>query len=219
MTCCIVGLLILSVVNRIRRATGGRVDEPALFAPVAWRPAPGETAPPAGARAAIPLPQSRVDSPVLNYCALAIFACLVGYPMLAYAGTVDNTGPMLAWGLRSGLYLAAGMAAVRLSRSGPVWRAPRGVGTALIVAGAVIFELGMLDMHVFRLFDVDSSNIIAFMVFHNAGPALAMIGGAALLYSSAGRKKTSRRPSRSTLTSAQPSSSAVTVSSTPPFTR
>jgi hypothetical protein len=219
MTCCIVGLLILSVVNRIRRATGGRVDEPALFAPVARRPAPGATAPPAVARAAAVAPQPRADSPVLHYCALAIFACLAGYPLLAYAGTVDNTGTTLAWALRSGLYLAAGLAAVRLSRSGPVWRAPRGVGTVLIVAGAVVFELGMLDMHVFRLFTVDSSNILALMAFHNAGPALAMIGGAALLYGAAGRRNTSSRSSRSTVTIAQPSSSAVTVSSTPPVTR
>ena len=138
--------------------------------------------------------------------------------MLAYSGTVDNTGSTLAWALRSGLYLAAGMAAVSLSRTGPVWRAPRGVGTLLIVAGAVVFELGMLDMHVFRLFAVDSSNILALMVFHNAGPTLAMLGGAVLLYGATGRRSTSSRSWRSTVTSAQPSSSAVTVSSTPPVT-
>ena len=218
MTCCIVGLLILSVVNRIRRAAGGKIDEPALFAPVARRPAPGEALPQPMPRTAAVAPQPRADSPVLHYCALAIFACLVGYPMLAYSGTVDNTGSTLAWALRSGLYLAVGMAAVSLSRTGPVWRAPRGVGTLLIVAGAVVFELGMLDMHVFRLFTVDSSNILALMAFHNAGPALAMLGGAVLVYGATGRRNTSSRSSRSTVTSAQPSSSAVTVSSSPPVT-
>ncbi len=218
MTCCIVGLLILSVVNRIRRVVGGRVDEPVLFAPVARRPGPGETALPPVARPAAVTAQPRADSPVLRYCALAIAACLVGYPLLADFGTVDNTGSVLAWALRSGLYVSAVVAAVMLSRSGPVWRAPSGVGTLLIVAGAVVFELGMLDMHVFRLFAVDSSNVLALMAFHNAGPALAMLGGAVLLYGAAGRSSTSWRSSRSTVTSPQPSSSAVTVSSTPPVT-
>jgi hypothetical protein len=218
MTCCIVGLLILSIVNRIRRAVGVRVDEPALFAPVARRPGPGEAAPLLAAPRAAVTPQPRADSPVLRYCALAIATCLVGYPLLAYFGAVDNTGSFLAWALRSGLYVAAVVAAVMLSRSGPVWRAPSGVGTLLIVAGAVVFELGMLDMHVFRLFTVDSSNILALMAFHNAGPALAMLGGAVLVYGATGRRNTSSRSSRSTVTSAQPSSSAVTVSSTPPVT-
>lgn len=218
MTCCIVGLLILSVVNRIRRAVGGRVEEPALFAPVARRPAPGETVLQPVAVAPAELPQPPVDSPVLRYCALAIALCLVVYPLLAYTGKVDNTGSVLAWALRSGLYVAAAVAALSLSRSGPVWRATRGAGTLLIVAGAVVFELGMLDMHVFRLFAVDSSNILALMVFHNAGPLLAMVGGLVLLYGAAGRRNTSRRSSRSTLTSAQPSASAVTASSTPPLT-
>ena len=218
MTCCIVGLLILSIVNRIRRAIGVRVDEPALFAPVARRPGPGESAPLPVARPAAVTPRPRADSAVLRYSALAIGACLVGYPLLAYRGTVENTGSVVAWALRSSLYAAAVVAALMLSRSGPVWRAPRGAGTLLIVAGAVVFELGMLDMHVFRLFTVDSSNVLALMAFHNAGPALSMLGGAVLLYGATGRRNTSSRSSRSTVTSAQPSSSAVTVPSTPPVT-
>lgn len=218
MTCCIIGLLILAVVNRIRRVVGGRVDEPVIFAPVARRPAPGESLPQPMAVAAPTKPEPPADSPVLRYCALAIAVCLVGYPLLAYTGKVDNTGSALAWALRSGLYVAAGVAAIALSRSGPVWRAPAGPGTLLIVAGAVIFELGMLDMHVFRLFTLDSSRVLALMVFHNAGPALAMVGGLVLIYGATGRRKTSRRSSRSTVTSAHPSSSAVMVSSTPPMT-
>ncbi len=218
MTCCIVGLFILAMVNRIRRALGGRVDEPALFAPVARRPAPGETVTAPDVAVVAATPQERADSPVLRYLAIAIAVCLVGYPLLAYSGKVDNTGSALGWTLRSGLYVAAIVAAVVLSRSGPLWRAPSGPGTLLIVAGAVVFELGMLDMHVFRLFTVDSANILALALFHNAGPALAMIGGAVLLYGAAGRTNTSRRSSRSTVTSAQPSASAVTVSSAPPVT-
>ena len=229
MTCCIVGLLILSLVARVRSAVGGRTDEPVVFAPVARRAAPGQTLPDQTlpdqtlpdvlTATAEPGPAPRgTSSPVLRYAALGIAICAVGYPLLARAGAVTNTGSTAAWLMRSGLYLAALVAAVRLSRSETIWRAPSGAGTLLIVVGAVIFELGTIDMHVFRLYAVDSSNIMALMAFHNAGPALAMIGGLVLLYGAAGRRRTSSRLSRSTVTSAWPASSAVTVSSTPPVT-
>ena len=187
MTCCIVGLLILSLVRRVRRVVGGRADEPALFAPVARRAAPGQTVPEVlSAGAGSERESHEKSSPVLWYCALGIAVCLVGHPLLAHTGAVTNTGSALAWLMRSGLYLAALLAAVVLSRSEAIWRAPRGAGTLLIVVGAVIFELGTIDMHIFRLFAVDSSNLLALMVFHNVGPALAMIGGLILLCGTAG---------------------------------
>ena len=97
-------------------------------------------------------------------------------------------------------------------------RARSGAGTLLVIVGAVIFESGVIDMHVFRLFEIDHENIVRDMVFHSAGPVVAMLGGLVLLYGAAGRSITSRRSSRSTLSTAQPSSSAVRVSSTPPVT-
>lgn len=196
MTCCIVGLLILSVVGRIRRVMGGvpgRAEAP-LFAPVARRPAPGQTlSQPAGPARPGPATherpaRGRSGAPVLRYCALAIAACLVGYPLLVVTGAVDHTGSPLMWSVRSGLYLTAFLAAVALGRRTEIWRAPAGAGTLLIVAGAVVFELGMMDMHVFRLLAVDGSNIPALMAFHNIGPALAMTGGLVLLYGSSRRR-------------------------------
>lgn len=219
MTCCIVGLLILSLVGRLRRAVGRPAAEPVLFAPVARRAAPGQTLPePVVAAAEAGTAPPREDSPVLRYCAMGIAVCLVGYPLLARSGWVIDTGSTFAWGMRSLMYLAVLVAAAMLSRSAVIWRAPSGPGALLIVVGAIVFELGMLDMHVFRLFTIDSANVTALMVFHNAGPALAMIGGAVLLYGAAGRRSTSTRSSRSTDTSARPSSPAVTLSSTPPVT-
>ena len=70
----------------------------------------------------------------------------------------------------------------------------------------------------FRVIAIDSSNILQMFVFHNTGPVVAIIGGAVLGYGSLGRSNTAWRSSRSTDTSAQPSSSAVTVASTPPLT-
>ncbi len=217
MTCCIVGFLILTAVGRVRRTLGfRRAPEAAatLFAPVAWRPAAGQ-APRVPAQ---PVTRARRgNDAVLTYCAVGIAVCLVGMPALAFSGAAHNTGSAWLWLLRSACYLAVIVAALRLRRSVTIWSAPRGAGTALMVVGAVIFELGVLDMHAFRLFSF-GSNLMANAVFHNVGPAVAMAGGVALLYGSRGRSTTSRRSSRSTLTSAHPSSSAVTASSTPPIT-
>ncbi len=216
MTCCIVGLLILSVVNRIRRAAGGRVDEPALFAPVARRPAPGETVPQPLAPSAVAA--DAVTSAVFRYCAVGVALCLVAAPLLVWFGVLENTGPAATWLLRGVCYLALIGVAVALSRSVGVLRNVRGTGWLLVVLGAVVFESGVVDMHLFRVIEVDHGNLLGDMVFHNVGPLIAVIGAGVLLYGAAGRRSTSRRSTRSTVTSAQPSSSAVTVSSTPPVT-
>jgi len=218
MTCCIVGLLILSVVNRIRRAAGGRIDEPALFAPVARRPAPGEALPQPLAPTAIAASRA-VTSAVFRYCGLGVALCLVAAPLLVFAGVLENTGSTAVWLLRGVCYLALIAVAVVLSRSVGLLRNLRGPGWLLVVLGAVVFESGVVDMHLFRVIEVDHGNLLGDMIFHNVGPLIAVIGGLVLLYEAAGRRKTSRRSSRSTVTSAQPSSSAMTVSSTAPVTK
>ena len=91
-------------------------------------------------------------------------------------------------------------------------------GTLLVIVGVMMFELGALDMHVSRKFEVENENIMGDLAFHEAGPVVTKIGGLVLLYGAAGRRTTSRRSSRSTVTSARPSSSAVTLSSSPPIT-
>lgn len=87
-----------------------------------------------------------------------------------------------------------------------------------MIVGTVIFELSVLDMHVFRVIAIDSANMLQMFVFHNIGPLVAIIGGAVLGYGSLGRSSTSWRSSRSMDTSAQPASSAVTMVSSPPLT-
>ena len=219
MTCCIVGLLIFAVVGRIRRVFGGGADDTSmLFAPVAQRPAPGQsmTAYVFGVvDIGVDRPQTSV---VLRYCSIGIALCLIGAPALVWSGFLVNTGSPASWLLRGGCYLVLAVVAFRLSRSVTIVRARSGAGTLLVIVGAVIFESGVIDMHVFRLFEIDHENIVRDMVFHSAGPVVAMLGGLVLLYGAAGRSITSRRSSRSTLSTAQPSSSAVRVSSTPPVT-
>ena len=219
MTCCIVGLLIFAVVGRIRRVFGGGADDTSmLFAPVAQRPAQGQsmTAYVFGVvDVGVDRPQTSV---VLRYCSIGIALCLIGAPALVWSWFLVNTGSPASWLLRGGCYLVLAVVAFRLSRSVTIVRARSGAGTLLVIVGAVIFESGVIDMHVFRLFEIDHENIVRDMVFHSAGPVVAMLGGLVLLYGAAGRSITSRRSSRSTLSTAQPSSSAVRVSSTPPVT-
>ncbi len=201
------------VVGRIRRALGLAPDEErTIFAPVAQRPAPGQMLTPHSPAAVARLP---VGAAVFRYAALGVAACLTAVPVLAWTGVIENTGSAPVWVLRGLCYLSLIAVAVMLSH-GSFWSTKRGPGWLLVVAGAVIFETGVLDMHVFRVVEVE--NLAGDMVFHNIGPAIAMIGGLVLLYDAAGRRNTSRRSSRSTDTSAPPSSSAVMVSSTPPVT-
>lgn len=218
MTCCILGLVVLAAIARVRRMFGARAVPAELFAPVARRPAPGETLPPAPVVGGGPDLSVSEQSAVLGYCAAGIALVLVGTPALVGVGTVSNAGSVGQWLLRGGCYAVAIAAALALRRSTAIWRTPRGAGPALVIMGTIIFELGVLDMHVFGVIAIDSSNIVQMFVFHNIGPAVAIIGGAVLGYGSLGRTRSSWRLPRSTGTSAQPSSSAVTVASTAPLT-
>ena len=217
MICCIVGLAIMMVLGRLRRIFGGGDAPAVLFAPVAQRPAPGQM-PVSVADAGHVSTDRPASGNVLRSSAFGIAVCLIGTPVLVWVGAVENTGSMTGWLVRGACYLAVIVAAMALSRLGTIWRSPAGVGTLLIILGVVIFELSIIDMHVFRVIDIDSRDILAYAVFHNIGPILAMAGGLTLLYGSRGRTASSRRSSRSTVTIAQPLSSAVTVSSTPPIT-
>ena len=214
MTCCIVGLLIMAAVARIRRALGLRPTEiEVLFAPVARRPTPGETL----EAVAAPEPALPAGTAVFRYCALGVGLATAITPAMVASGVAQNSATAGAWLLRTLSYVVLIAVALTLSRTVGLGRRLTGSGWLLIAAGALVFELGILDMHVFGLFAMDHADTAA-IVFHNIGPALMLTGGLILLYGLAGRTITSRRSSRSTLTSAQPDASAVTVSSTPPVT-
>lgn len=121
----------------------------------------------------------------------------------------------LAWVLRTGCYLGLLLAAVCLSRPRQRLDARKRAGWALIAVGAAIFELGVLDMHLFGVIQIAHGNPLWDIVFHNVGPALALAGTFLLLRAGAGRGVTSSRSSRSTPMSARPSASAFAVPLTP----
>lgn len=184
MTCCIVGLMILSLVGRVRRVAG-KADAPALFAPVAQRPAPGQVL----AAPVVEAERTRSTAAVFRYAALALALCAAAMPVLVWAGLLENTGSAAMWLVRGVCYLALIGTAIVLSRALPGFRNARGPGWLMVVAGAVIFEAGVMDMHVFRLIEVDHGNLLGDIVFHNIGPALAGAGGLVLITGAMNRRR------------------------------
>lgn len=184
MTCCVIGLLILAIVGRFRRAVG-RAEAPALFAPVAQRPVPGQTL-------VAPMPAEpeppQGSAAVFRYAASALALCLVAMPVLVWAGLLENTGSLGMWLLRVACYLALIAVAVVLSRSLAGLRNARGTGWRLLVTGAVLFEAGVMDMHVFGVIKVEHGNSLADIIFHNVGPVLAVIGALVLVTGAVSRR-------------------------------
>jgi hypothetical protein len=153
---------------------------------------------------------------VLHYFAAGTALYLVAVMVLLWTRAAQSVGGTFAWVARTGCYLGLLLTAVGLSRSGQRLDAWRGVGWALIAVGAAIFELGLLDMHLFGVIQIAHGNPLWDIVFHNFGPMLALAGAFFLLRAGAGRSATSSRSSRSTSTSARPSASSVAVPPTPP---
>jgi hypothetical protein len=222
MTCCVVGLLIFAGVRWARRLLGSAPTEMhAHFAPMASRPAPGEV-PEASrrpVRAESPAVAREAPAGLFAYFAAGIAVYLIALMVLLWTGAAQSVGGPLAWVVRTGCYLGLLLAAVRLSRPRQRLDARRGAAWALIAVGAAIFELGVLDMHLFGVIEVAHGNPLWDIAFHNFGPALALTGAFLLLRAGAGRSVTSSRSSRSTSTRARPSASAFAVPVTPPRTR
>ncbi len=219
MTCCIVGTLILLAVRGVRRRPGvGPGNAAALFAPVAYRPGAGVAAVVPGRCATAAVEPSargaRRRAGLFGYCALGVAVSLAAVPLLIWVGVARNAGTPAVWLARNAFYVALAIAVLGLSRQVTRFSTPRGVGWLLMAVGMVTFELGVLDMHVFRVFRFADEYVPWDGLFHDAGPLLAAAGALLVV----GQRVTSRRPSRSTSTSAQPSTSAMTVSSTPPVT-
>jgi hypothetical protein len=153
---------------------------------------------------------------LFQYFAAGIALYLVALMVLLWTGAAQSVGGPLAWGVRTGCYLGLLLVAVRLSRPRQRLDARRGAAWALIAVGAAVFELGVLDMHLFGVIEIAHGNPLWDIVFHNFGPALALAGAFLLLRAGAGRSVTSSRSSTSTSTSARPSASALAVPRTRP---
>ena len=176
MTCCVVGLLIFAGVRWARRLLGSeRNDMHAHCAPMATRPVPGGISE-ASLRPVLaksPAVGHKASIGLFLYFAAGIGVYLVAVMVLLWTGAAQSVGAPLAWVLRTGCYLGLLLAAVCLSRPRQRLDARKRAGWALIAVGAAIFELGVLDMHLFGVIQIAHGNPLWDIAFHNVGAGLS----------------------------------------------
>lgn len=172
MVCCLTFGALLAVFRRTwLLLTGRRPERVARFAPVAYRPAPGEPMPAMCPQEALP-----AAIPLMRWAAAGVVLYLVAVGVLLWLEVAGSEASAAVWVLRTALYLAVLLLALRLARSSiPRERlAP----WALITVGLVCFELGILDMHLFALLEIGSP--LGDLAFHGL-PVAAALAGAILL--------------------------------------
>lgn len=191
MLCCIaVAFVIGSIRQGWRTVTlRGEASSTTPLPPPARRPQPGAAplAPP-------PRPQrTRRESDVLTPARAALELRFAAAGIVLYAGAVavllafgaaDGGAAAAGWVMRDALLVALVVIALLVARS---WAgsepSPHGrerLACALMGAGAVWLELGILDQHFFGLFEIAHGSLAWDAVFHGGGAA-AFVAGWALL--------------------------------------
>lgn len=177
MGCCIAIAFVIAIA---RRALLGPARPEVAFAPPARRAAPGET---------LPIPASPVVAHAgggglsLVLGAVAVTAALYAGVVAALRWTgvaVSTAAPPVGWAGRdvavAGIgIVAAVVAAIRYD--GPA----TGPGSALLWVGAAWFGLGLLDMHVFAVFEIAPGSVLANLVLHGLGPVAMAVGAVSWL--------------------------------------
>lgn len=181
MLCCAALLFVLGIVREawFRLPFTQRKPEPG-FAPVARRPAPGTTPAVAAATAPAPTGARAIFAPALVGFALNSLVYVVFIYGLVESGiAVSDNGP---WTVRTAGFVIAALAAfVIAARSADAaHRSPGQPAVWLIGAGAAWWLLGLVDMHVFGLFDI-RGGIAADLAFHGSGAVLIVVGAIAFV--------------------------------------
>ena len=174
--CCIVIALVIGLGRRVwfGLVPGAHPAEPG-FAPPAARPAPGP------ARPAQPGPGPRARPAttsswrgLLPFVAAgaALYTAAVALLTVLGAATGSNGA---GWVPRDVLVVAVALGALLLGRHATV-RASDRVPFALIGCGSTWLLLGLLDMHVFGLFDIAHGAVLPDLLFHGSGSAATTAG-------------------------------------------
>lgn len=119
---------------------------------------------------------------MLRYGSLAVLAYLAAIAVFVALGLADVRGSALTWGLRTVVFLSVAAATWRMAGRVRLWGLDREQAAwALIACGLTWFELGFIDMHVFRLFDIAHGSLWWDLVFHSSGPLVVSCGSLLLL--------------------------------------
>jgi hypothetical protein len=140
-------------------------------------------------------PPARAGEPILYRSALALSlaAGIAGYTAAVAAlislGVAESLrDPVIGWPARDALYalLACGLAlAGVLARTARPSASRARVGTVLVGLGSAWLLLGLIDQHVFDLFEIDDGRLTSDLLFHGVGTAVACGGFWLLPYSEA----------------------------------
>lgn len=206
MLCCIAVAFVIGVVRQGWRSLTF-TDEPGPAAPLpprARRPQPGAALAPVDAP---PATRSRWESDVLTRARAALELRFAAAGIVLYAGAValllavgaaDGGAAAAGWVMRDALLVALAVAALLVARS---WRgsepSPHGrerLACALMGAGAVWLELGILDQHLFGLFEIAHGSLAWDAVFHGGGAAAFVAGWALLVIDDGVRRQAWRHP-------------------------
>ena len=196
MLCCIAIAFVIGVIRQGWRSIllRGESGPASPLPPPARRPQPSTAPAPVTVGAAAGLAPRRWESDLfsraraaseLRFAAAgaAVYAAAVP-ALLALDAAHDHPTPAVGWLVRD-LFLAlfvvaALVVARRWAGSESLPRGRERLACALMGAGAVWFELGILDQHVFGLFHIAHGAVLWDAFFHGAG-AVAFLAGWALL--------------------------------------
>lgn len=199
MLCCVVLLSFVGIVFRLRAADdpfpprarrgvdGAPIDGVAATSTVATTGT--ASASPGGPAAPQRQPFAAASTAVLRWWAAGVVTYVAFLAVLLRTGAaepIDDSG--LHWFLRDiSFAVLAAAALVLAARRPPATRRPpaatpfRGSpALALIGAGAAWTLLGLVDMHVFMLFEIANGRLLPDAFFHTAG-VWALVGGVYLL--------------------------------------
>ena len=204
MLCCIAVAFVIGMVRQGWRSLtlAGDTGPAAPLPPRARRPQPGAALAPAPAP---PAAGSRWESDVLTRARAALELRFAAAGIVLYAGAValllalgaaDGGAGAAGWVARDALYAVLALIALVVARrwagSEPSpWGRER-LGCALVGAGAVWLELGILDQHLFGLFEIAHGALAWDAVFHGVGAGAFVAGWTLLVVKTGVRRRTWR---------------------------
>ena len=208
MLCCIAVAFVIGMVRQGWRSLtlAGDTGPAAPLPPAARRPQPGAAAAPAAP--APPTPRSRWESDVLTraraalelrFAAAGIVLYTAALALLLAVGAADGGTTDAGWITRDLLFAALAVIALVVARhaagSEPSPRGRERLACGLMGVGAIWLELGLLDMHLFGLFELAHGALLWDAVFHGAGAAAFVAGWALLVVNDESRRMWRHSPS------------------------
>lgn len=197
MACCVIASIILLVVHRAtpRRR---RASDVANFAPLAYRPAPGQMCP---SEAAPPQPQTPLRTPVamgawaLRFVSMGACCYLAMVAVMLRLGAVCSTVSTQAWVVRTvfvvSVAVIAGVLASQIFGSGQDRLSRREVvGSAALGISVVFLERTVVDMDLLSLYRA-AAPMVGYLI--HAAAVAALFVGVVLL--TVGKRAVVTRPS------------------------